>query len=347
MANQAYNGQPINIQFDYEGEGTMDSKLVQLSESAAKDPTTWLKNGIYRIGNGQPVFTQDGKALLYIGRNGNATDIADDTKWVKFATEADFEEFLSHADLGNVVRAANMAQKTNYIPKFTSADGTEIGASGITENDLNYVLKEMQGTEKAATPSNPIVGTHGYMIKLFRERGNTFGSDYVLSPATDNALGGIKTGFTAEAGVKQYPVLLDANGKAYVAVPWTDTQAGNATESAAGLITAAEKKYLNVVTEEIATASENTFIADIVALIPKVGSRAFVVSFNMNNNFFGINTSVSHVLGIVDIVSASAFVVHFVNYSIDGASSGANVVYHYDSATKKLYYQEFTESIIS
>ena len=347
MANQAYNGQPVNISFDYEGEGPLDSKLVQLSETAAKDPTTWLKNGIYRIGSGQPVFTQDGKILLYIGRRGNATDIADDTKWVKFATIADFEEFLSHADLGNVVRAASMTAKTNYIPKYTSADGTEVGASGITENDLNDMLKEMRGTEKAETPSNPIVGTHGYMIKLFRERGNTFGSDYVLPSATDNALGGIKTGFTAEAGVKQYPVSLDANGKAYVAVPWTDTQAGIATESAAGLITASEKKYLNVVTAEIATAVENTFIADIVALIPKIGSRAFAISLNMTNNFFGISTSISHILGIVDIVSASAFVVHFVNYSIDGASSGANVVYHYDSATKTLYYQEFTESIIS
>lgn len=96
MANQAYNGQPINIQFDYEGEGTMDSKLVQLSETAAKDPTTWLKNGIYRIGNGQPVFTQDGKLLLYIGRNGNATDIADDTKWIKFTSTADVQAMIGN-----------------------------------------------------------------------------------------------------------------------------------------------------------------------------------------------------------------------------------------------------------
>lgn len=96
MANQAYNGQPINIQFDYEGEGTMDSKLVQLSESAAKNPTTWLKNGIYRIGNGQPVFTQDGKLLIYIGRNGNATDIADNTKWIKFTTTADVQAMIGN-----------------------------------------------------------------------------------------------------------------------------------------------------------------------------------------------------------------------------------------------------------
>lgn len=109
MANQAYNGQPINIQFDYEGEGTMDSKLVQLSESAAKDPTTWLKNGIYRIGNGQPVFTQDGKALLYIGRNGNATDIADDTKWLKFTTTADVQAAINNITSSHFAWKGNTA----------------------------------------------------------------------------------------------------------------------------------------------------------------------------------------------------------------------------------------------
>lgn len=109
MANQAYNGQPINIQFDYEGEGTMDSKLVQLSESAAKDPTTWLKNGIYRIGNGQPVFTQDGKLLLYIGRNGNATDIADDTKWVKFTSTADVQAALNNITSSHFAWKGNTA----------------------------------------------------------------------------------------------------------------------------------------------------------------------------------------------------------------------------------------------
>lgn len=41
---------------------------------------------------------------------------------------------------------------------------------------------------------------------------------YVLPAATDNALGGIKTGFTAYG--KNYPVALDANNKAYVYVPW-------------------------------------------------------------------------------------------------------------------------------
>ena len=47
------------------------------------------------------------------------------------------------------------------------------------------------------------------------------GGDYTLTAATSAALGGIKTGYTA-AG-KKYPVQLDADSKAYVEVPWTDT----------------------------------------------------------------------------------------------------------------------------
>ena len=44
---------------------------------------------------------------------------------------------------------------------------------------------------------------------------------YVLPVATDNALGGIKTGFTQTE--KQYAVEVTEEGQAYVTVPWTDT----------------------------------------------------------------------------------------------------------------------------
>lgn len=43
---------------------------------------------------------------------------------------------------------------------------------------------------------------------------------YVLPTATSDALGGIKIGYAASG--KNYAIVLDANGKAYVNVPWTD-----------------------------------------------------------------------------------------------------------------------------
>lgn len=42
------------------------------------------------------------------------------------------------------------------------------------------------------------------------------------SKATAEALGLVKIGYTANG--KNYPILLDADGKMYVAVPWTDTK---------------------------------------------------------------------------------------------------------------------------
>lgn len=48
-----------------------------------------------------------------------------------------------------------------------------------------------------------------------------------LKAATSSTLGGIKIGYTASG--KTYPVALDSNNKAYVSVPWTDT---NTTYSA-------------------------------------------------------------------------------------------------------------------
>lgn len=44
---------------------------------------------------------------------------------------------------------------------------------------------------------------------------------FSISTATDTKLGGIKIGYTQSS--KNYPIVLDSGGKAYVTVPWTDT----------------------------------------------------------------------------------------------------------------------------
>lgn len=49
----------------------------------------------------------------------------------------------------------------------------------------------------------------------------TLPAAYTLPVATASALGGIKVGYTLSG--KNYPVQLDADGKAYVNIPWTDT----------------------------------------------------------------------------------------------------------------------------
>lgn len=143
MANQAYNGQPVNISFDYEGEGTLDSKLVQLSESAAKDPTTWLKNGIYRIGTGQPVFTQDGKIILYIGRKGNATDIADDTKWIKFTSTADVQTAIQTVIAGGGGGASNAFHIVDYNISAKPTTDVEAGNAYVVGTTFSLTSSDV------------------------------------------------------------------------------------------------------------------------------------------------------------------------------------------------------------
>lgn len=46
-------------------------------------------------------------------------------------------------------------------------------------------------------------------------------SAYSLPVATSDALGGIKIGYTTSG--KNYAVVLDANNRAYVNVPWSNT----------------------------------------------------------------------------------------------------------------------------
>ena len=55
-----------------------------------------------------------------------------------------------------------------------------------------------------------------------------------IKQATSDNIGGVKIGYIQND--KNYPVVLDTYGKAYVAVPWTDTEYSAATEAKLGLV---------------------------------------------------------------------------------------------------------------
>lgn len=67
------------------------------------------------------------------------------------------------------------------------------------------------------------------------------------SQATADKLGLVKIGYTANG--KNYPVVLDENGKMYVVVPWTDTTYSVVTTSANGLMSKEDKVKLNGIAE--------------------------------------------------------------------------------------------------
>lgn len=68
---------------------------------------------------------------------------------------------------------------------------------------------------------------------------------YSLPVANANNLGGIRIGYSPLAGTQNYPIVLDNNNKAYVNVPWKNTEYSVATTSANGLMSSADKTKLN------------------------------------------------------------------------------------------------------
>lgn len=103
----------------------------------------------------------------------------------------------------------------------------------------------MDGTWKIphdTTYNDATTSTRGLMTAADKVKLNGIeagANKYVLHVATDNSLGGIKIGYTENAGEKKYKVQVSSDGKAFVYVPWTNTNTTyndmtGATASSAG-----------------------------------------------------------------------------------------------------------------
>lgn len=92
-----------------------------------------------------------------------------------------------------------------------------------TDTDTTY--KVMTGATASAAGQAGLVPAPaaGDQNKFLQATGNWVSTpNTTYSQATADKLGLVKIGYTANG--KNYPVLLDADGKMYVAVPWTDTK---------------------------------------------------------------------------------------------------------------------------
>lgn len=99
-----------------------------------------------------------------------------------------------------------------------------------------------------------------------------------IPQASSSALGGIKIGYSDNG--KNYAVELDSSGKAYVNVPWTDTNTtyNVATTSANGLMSSSDKSKLDGIQAG----------ADAVSFSRSLSSGAKIGTININ----GINTDI-------------------------------------------------------
>lgn len=120
---------------------------------------------------------------------------------------------------------------------------------------------------------------------------------YSLPVANANGLGGIRIGYSYVVGTQNYPILLDASNKAYVNVPWKNTEYSVATTSANGLMSSNDKSKL----DNIQSGANKTIVDTALSTtsINPLQNRVISSSFNaMQDSIDGVKKSVNAITAI-------------------------------------------------
>lgn len=187
-----------------ENLGNLDTQIALVVD---KLPTTDIKtNKIYLVRKNEP--GQDNAYVEYVYINNSWEKLGE------YTPSIDLSEYSLKSQ--TVSSAAFVANSGNTQLQLTNANGSK-----------SSVYVPIAQTPGVSSSGQLTSGQNGFMsvsdkIKLngIAESAN----NYVLKKATSSDLGGIKIGFNADDTSKNYPITLDANNKAYVHVPWTDTQ---------------------------------------------------------------------------------------------------------------------------
>lgn len=133
-------------------------------------------------------------------------------------------EGIPAADSNNIggIKTGYTQTGKNYP---VALDGNKKAYVNVPWTDTNTTYKVMTGATASAAGQTGLVPAPaaGKQDQYLRGDGQWLTPpNTTYSQATADELGLVKIGYTATG--KNYPVLLDGNGKMYVAVPWTDTK---------------------------------------------------------------------------------------------------------------------------
>ena len=198
---------------------------VATLDSGGKVPSAQLPSYVddvleYAQKSSFPATGESGK--IYVSTNDNKTWRWSGTTYVEISQGVTLGETSSTAfrgDQGKVAYAHATAKGSAFSSGLykitTNGEGHVTAAVAVTKTDITNLGIPAQDTK------------------------------YTLPQATSGALGGVKIGYTTSG--KNYAVQLDANGRMFVNVNWTDTNTtyGVATTSANGLMSAADKKKVD------------------------------------------------------------------------------------------------------
>ena len=276
--------------------GNLDTTIAEVVTTL---PTTNIKKHIYLIKDASGVTQNQYEEYIYTG---DTSATYDASKWEKlgdFRATVDLANYYTKSQVDSIANGKSSTSHThsviiNGITKTIAASGgaavnlgtyltshqslaeyakkaDAVGSMEVlqTATDIQFILKSMTGIEvdwpSISVATSTLAGVMKPSDKAKLDGIANNANNYSLPTASSTTKGGITLGYSQSG--KNYPVALDSNGKAYVNVPWTDTNTtyGLATPSTNGLMSAEDKTKLNGISSG-ATADSAITTVEIDAL---------------------------------------------------------------------------------
>lgn len=255
--------------------GNLDTTVAEVVTAL---PTTNIKKHIYLIKDTSNVTQNKYEEYIYTG---DTSATYDASKWEKlgdFRATVDLANYYTKSQVDSIANGKSSTSHTHsviingvtktiaasggaavnlgtyltshqslaeYAKKSEAATSLEITSSA---NDIQFVLRAINGSEidwpslDPATSTKAGIMTTKDKVKLDGIAPNA--NNYSLPLAANGTRGGIQLGYAANG--RNYPVQLSGE-KAYVNVPWTDTNTtyGLATSTNDGLMSRADKTKID------------------------------------------------------------------------------------------------------
>lgn len=175
----------------------------------------------------------------------------------------------------------NTYRGTQYLGVYYANYGNSISnkPSGVSQFALHVLLENNDSSTIQVLYSKNKIYTRAYESPSWSSWTEIGAGGITSIPqASSSALGGIKIGYSDNG--RNYAVELDSSGKAYVNVPWTDTNTiyNVATTSANGLMSSSDKSKLDGIQAG----------ADAVSFSRSLSSGTKIGTININ----GVNTDI-------------------------------------------------------
>lgn len=178
--------------------GNLDTTVAEVVTAL---PTTNIKKHIYLIKDASGVSQNQYEEYIYTGDTSTTYDAS---KWEKLG------DFRATVDLADY---AKKKEAMHSMDVYHTATDIQISLKGVNDFPLGFI------GINAVTSQSAGVMIPSDKTKLDGIANNA--NNYSLPTASSTTKGGITLGYSQSG--KNYPVALDGNGKAYVNVPWTDT----------------------------------------------------------------------------------------------------------------------------